>query len=141
MAQSDASAYGLDTSVVLRLLVGEPKELAAGARRFVEDSAERGVELIVSDLVVAESYFALHFHYKVPKREAMQTLLQFLESNLIHLQKNGTSVSALQTTLAASSKMGLVDRMIHEQYRQTSASMVSFERAAGRLGKVKVLRG
>ena len=49
---------GLDTSVVLRLLVGEPQPLAERAWQvIVETRAARG-EIVVSDLVVSEAYFA-----------------------------------------------------------------------------------
>ena len=66
---------GLDTSVVLRLLVGEPATEARAARERVQAAHERGDSILVTDLVLAETYFALHHHYGVPKTEARARLL------------------------------------------------------------------
>lgn len=51
---------GLDTSVVVRLLIGEPVEQAAAARRLL-DEQPRG-SCAISDMVVGEAYFALRHH-------------------------------------------------------------------------------
>lgn len=63
-------AIGLDTSVVLRLLVGVPAAQARAAQRRLERAIERGESVIVCDLVIAEAYYALQFHYDVPKADA-----------------------------------------------------------------------
>jgi len=49
---------GLDTSVVVRLLVGLPEALAQAAQRRLERAVETGERVFVSDLVIAEAYFA-----------------------------------------------------------------------------------
>jgi predicted nucleic-acid-binding protein len=121
-------------------LAGEPPEQAFAAKQFVEDLARNGETIIVSDLVAAETYYALQHYYKVPKSEAIKAMVQLLESGLVRPEDNGASLSALKTTLASSKKVGFVDRMIYERYRLHSATMISFERAAARLGQVKVLR-
>ena len=58
---------GLDTSVVVRLLVGEPQNIARATRRRLERAVEAGERVLVSDLVIAEAYFALQHHYGIPK--------------------------------------------------------------------------
>jgi predicted nucleic acid-binding protein len=50
-----AALVGLDTSVVLRLLVGSPPGQAKTALGFVKKSLTVGVRVIVSDLVVSEA--------------------------------------------------------------------------------------
>ena len=71
-------AIGLDTSVVVRLLVGAPEAQAGAARRRLEHAIERGESVIVCDLVIAEAYYALQFHYDVPKAEARSMLMRFV---------------------------------------------------------------
>jgi predicted nucleic acid-binding protein len=65
---------GLDTSVVVRLLMGVPEAPARAARRRLEHAAEAGETVLVSDLVISEAYHALQYHYGVPKAEARSLL-------------------------------------------------------------------
>ena len=44
--------YGLDTSVVVRLLMCEPPELAVKARDFVEAALDAGHLFYISDLAI-----------------------------------------------------------------------------------------
>jgi len=53
---------GLDTSVVLRLLTGEPELQARRALAELDALASSGAVPLVSDLVVSEVYFALQYH-------------------------------------------------------------------------------
>ena len=55
--------YGLDTSVVVRLLMCEPPELAVKARDFVEAALDAGHLFYISDLAISETYFVLQHHY------------------------------------------------------------------------------
>ena len=51
--------FGLDTSVVLRLLTGQPQELAERALARYQEGVAAGDRFCVSDVVAAEAYFAL----------------------------------------------------------------------------------
>ena len=141
MAANNPQCCGLDTSVVLRLLIGKPENQALAAKKLIEDAARDGRAIMISDLVVAESYFALHFHYRVPKNEALRSLLELIESGVVRGQENGVAASAIKSTLAASNKIGFLDRMIHAQYRMMPAIMASFEKPATRLEGTEVLTG
>lgn len=122
-------AFGLDTSVVVRILVGEPADQAAAALEFIQSAAAANHPCRVSDLVVAEAYFALHTHYHVPKPEVITTLLSFLTSNQVEPTEH--ALRALRSARGASSKPGFVDRLIHDNYRP--ARLATFEKAAARL--------
>ena len=67
-------AIGLDTSVVLRLLIGEPRAQADVARRRIERALVAGEKVVVTDLVVAEVFHALRHHYDVPQTMARSRL-------------------------------------------------------------------
>ena len=123
MGESDRSTLvGLDTSVVVRLLVGSPADLAQAALDFVRQSRIDGVKVVVSDLVVREAYFALHAHY------------DFVEP------ADGPGIlTVLTAAVRSSARPGFVDRLIHDQYRRASARRATFEHAAGRLAGTTVL--
>ena len=71
---------GLDTSVVVRLLVGEPAEQADRALNHLASHRAKGTICSVNDLVVTEAYYALCSYYGVPKREALKLVLECLTS-------------------------------------------------------------
>jgi predicted nucleic acid-binding protein len=128
---------GLDTSVVLRLLLGEPTDQSQRAVAFLEDAARRGDQVLVSDLVVAETYFALQYHYGVPKKEALAALRRMFADGEIESQ--GVAAEILAAEGLASAKPGFVDRLIQGTYVSTGGAMATFEKASGKLKSVRVL--
>jgi predicted nucleic-acid-binding protein len=128
---------GLDTSVVLRLLVGEPPDQAQRAWQAVVEVRSAGGEAVVSDLVASEAYFALHHHYAVPKGEALRQLRALFASG--DLVSEGVAPKVLAIPQLASAKPGFVDRMIHEGYLRSLDQTLTFERAAGKLTRARVL--
>jgi predicted nucleic acid-binding protein len=132
--------FGLDTSVVLRLLTGEPTEQAHAAIRWLREAKAAGAAAVVSDLVASEVYFALQHHYGVPKAEALQQMALFLASG--DVQADGEAAAVLATPRLASAKPGFVDRLIHQQYQRAKVTaMVTFETAARNLPHVRLLEG
>lgn len=130
-------SIGLDTSVVLRLLTGEPEAQARRALAEVQTLTRRGASLLVSDMVVSEVYFALQHHYRVPKSEALTLLARFFRESGV--RPLGAAATVLAVANLATANPGFVDRMIHEEYRQAAKEILTFEKAAGRLPAVRVL--
>jgi predicted nucleic-acid-binding protein len=128
---------GLDTTVVVRLLVGEPVAQARRARTFLDELFETGEQAAVSDLVVSEVYFALHYHYQVPKAEALASLRSLLHSG--EVKGTGAAPIVLKTKNLASAKPGFVDRLIHQGYAAEGQGMATFEKKSRRLAEVRVL--
>jgi predicted nucleic-acid-binding protein len=128
---------GLDSSVVVRLLIGEPVAQAERARDFLDHLFTSGEQAVVSDLVVAEACFALQYHYQVPKKEALGALQQMFESG--EVVGGGVASKILKTKNLATAKPGFVDRMIHQGYLKGDQDMASFEKKSGRLEGVQVL--
>jgi predicted nucleic acid-binding protein len=128
---------GLDTSVVVRLLVGLPESQARVARRRLEVAVEGGEPVVVSDLVIAETYHALQHHYAVPKTRARAILRRFVGSGIVGLEPQA-AFNALEVAGGA----GLVDRLIHLRYRSLGAITLTFERRQGSLeGAVRLRAG
>jgi predicted nucleic acid-binding protein len=130
---------GLDTSVLIRLLIGLPPEQATTAVDFVKKARIAGRKVVVSDLVISEAYFALQSHYEVPKPDAIAALREVLRSGLVEPADGPAVVEMLEESARPSSKPGFVDRLIHAQYERLPATMATFERAAGRLAGTTVL--
>ncbi len=128
---------GLDTSVVLRLLTGEPEIQARRALSEVQEILHRGGALLISDLVISEVYFALQYHYGMPKAEALQILADFLNDSGV--KAIGAAATVLALPGLATAKPGFVDRLIHAEYTRSTAQMMTFEKPAGRLPGTRVL--
>ena len=118
---------GLDTSVVVRLLVGEPVPLAESARRLLDTPGPAAV----SDLVVGEAYFALRHHYRVPHADALRALRALLGD--ARIETTGVAREVLAAALEADSPPGFMDRLIHGDYRRDGVPVMTFDRAAARL--------
>ena len=128
---------GLDTSVVLRLLVGQPADQAARAVAFLDELLLGGHDAVVSDLVVAEAYFALQHHYAVSKPDALMGLRRLFADG--EIKPLGAVAGVLAADGLAAVKPGFVDRLIHGAYTAATDEMVTFEKAAGKLKSVRVL--
>ena len=129
---------GIDTSVVLRLLTGEPESQAREALSWLQEAKASGTNPVISDLVASEVYFALQHHFGVSKAEALRHIILFVSSG--DVSPDGVLARVLSTKGLSTVKPGFVDRLIHEQYLHGGATgMVTFERAARTLPGVRVL--
>lgn len=128
----------LDTSVVLRLLVGVPVDQAKVAMDFVSARLAGNHSLNVSDLVLSEAYFALQSFYKVPKSQAIEMISLWATNSGFQISKNAREVIALPNL--ASAKPGFVDRLIHGECHGQGQTLVTFEKAAKKLPATLVLK-
>ncbi len=130
---------GLDTSVVVRLLTGEPDQLAAAVGRGIEAAHAEGTKFLVSDLVVAECYFALQHHYGATKQGALDALRDLFRAS--PLRPSGAAATLLATPGLATARPGFVDRLIHADYTSRFDETWTCERAGAKLAKVRVVGG
>jgi predicted nucleic acid-binding protein len=126
---------GLDTSVVLRLLTGEPDALAALAAQRLERALADDEVVIVSDLVAAEAYHALQHHYGMPEAEARALLRRLITSGTVRLEP-AAAAAAFEPATGA----GLLDRLIQVRYLDSGATTLTFDRGQARLTSVELLR-
>ena len=129
---------GLDTSLLLRLLIGSPPAQARAAVAFLDNLGRSGGTACVSDLVIAETYFALQFHYGISKGDAIAGLKALLATG--EIGATGQAGRVLSQPGLATAKPGFVDRLIHAAYAGSQCKMVTFEKAAGKLSEVIVLK-
>jgi predicted nucleic-acid-binding protein len=129
--------FSLDTSVVLRLLVGDPVHQFQNATRFLNEQLVDQTTVYASDHVLAEAYFALQSFYKIPKGEALEMLLQFSKNSGVTVSLIARKVLALPNL--ASAKPGFVDRLIHGECHAAGRTLVTFEKSAKKLADTFIL--
>ncbi len=132
-----AGPCSLDTSVVMRFLVGEPVSQYWLARAWIEEQLAAKYPVHVNDHVLAEAYFALQSFYGISKPEALTILLKFSE-------KSGVIISVLASEVLAfpgiaTAKPGFVDRLIHGASQSAGHTLVTFEKSAKKLPATLVL--
>jgi predicted nucleic acid-binding protein len=64
----------LDTNVIVRHLTGDPQDLAQRASTFLS----REPDLLVTDLVVAETVYVLESYYRAPRAQVAQAIRSLL---------------------------------------------------------------
>ena len=131
--------YGVDTSVVLRVLTGKPESLAAVVRTRLEGLWLDGAVLDVCDLVVSETYFALQHSYRLSKESAHNALAKLSVHPGFRLSSH--AIAALRTPNLATAKPGFLDRVIHGTYVTDDESvMLTCEKDARKLVGVEVVK-
>ncbi|MGJ8641022.1 MAG: PIN domain-containing protein [Opitutaceae bacterium] len=129
--------YGIDTSVFVRLLTGDPeldfKKYKESIRRLLD--REPSAEIVVSNQVLGEAYIALQHHYNISKNEARAAMLQLFDTGSLS-PMNGNPVIQI---LKAQSGCGLVDRLIAQDYEQADTDVVTNDRKMAKLENVQLL--
>jgi predicted nucleic-acid-binding protein len=129
---------GLDTSVVIRLLTLDPPDQASCAMDYLLERRAAGDAVHVSDWALAETYYALQYHYGVPKKAALDALRQFTASPGVTASETATMVLALPGLESA--RPGFIDRLIHGLYLKNGATEIAtFEQSARKLPHTRVL--
>ncbi|MBI2375072.1 MAG: hypothetical protein HYV07_13835 [Deltaproteobacteria bacterium] len=127
--------FGIDTSILVRLLTGEPE---AEFKRCVDALTvlvEDGAEVVVSNQVIGEAYVAVQHHYGVPKVEVRSAIASVLRSGLAS-PLNGSGVFA---ALAAQGRCGLLDRLIVDDYRRSDLATLTVDRRMASLPDTRLL--
>ena len=124
--------FGIDTSILVRLLTGDPEaefdRCVRRLRALVEDDDS---EILASNQVIGEAYIAVQHHYGVSKPDARAGLLDVLRSGLIAPLNGYSAVAAI----GSSSGAGLLDRLIADDYARAGLTALTLD------GKMSSLPG
>ena len=127
---------GIDTSILVRLLVAEPEKdfrhCVAELRNLVE---RQDVEILASNQVIGEAYIAVQHHYGVDKRDAKEALAQVLRSGIVAPLSGRTVLDAL----ADDGEPGLFDRLIASGYADAGLEVLTQDRKMASLPGVSLL--
>ncbi len=130
--------FMLDTSVVIRLLTGNPPEQLAATTAFLNEAGSNGSTVHVTDLVVAETYYALQHHFGLAKSDALWGLSQLFSG--WEIQSAGHAAEVLSQPGLESAKPGFVDTLIHAESSHSSCHWVTFEKSGAKLPDTIVLK-
>ena len=128
--------YGIDTSVLVRLITALPeaeyRRCQAELARIVE---QERAELFASSQVIGEAYIAAQHHYGVSKRDALVALNGALTSGLVAPMNGQPVLNVLQATGGA----GLIDRLVADGYSRTVSETLTLDRRMAALPRVRRL--
>ena len=114
--------FGIDTSVLVRLLTGEPEaDFALCVRKLRSLIEEDGAEILVSNQVIGEAYIAVQHHYGVSRDDARAGLLDMLRSGLVAPLNGSTVLAAMEARRGA----GLLDRLIADDYARSGLAALT----------------
>lgn len=117
--------FGIDTSVLVRLLTGEPAvDFAYCVSKLSALVEEDGAEVFASNQVIGEAYVAVQHHYGVSKADARAGLLDVLRSGLVSPLNGHAVFSALET----SESPGLFDCLIADEYSRAGLEILTLDR-------------
>ena len=128
--------FGIDTSVLVRLAVGEPardfQHCVEALRILVED---QGCETFASNQVIGEAYITIQHHYGVSDADARAVLIDVLTSGLVAPLNGQVVIQALQTC----DSPGLFDRLIADDYSRAGLQTLTLDRQMANLTNVRTL--
>ncbi len=126
--------FGIDTSVLVRLLTGEPPaDFAPCVRKLKSPIEEEGAEVLVSNQVIGEAYIAVQHHYGVSRDDARAGLLDVLCSGLVSPLNGGTALAAIEARRGA----GLLDGLIADDYVRAGLAVPTLDRKMSTLPGVR----
>ncbi|GAA6756796.1 PIN domain-containing protein [Thermus thalpophilus] len=117
--------YLLDTSLLLRLLTGEPPELAARALEVFRGAEEGRYTLVAHPLVVAEAFYTLVSFYGAERAKAARALLDLLDRPGIVLEEEEDLRAALEN--AGKGGLSLVDLFLAHKARRQGEGIASLD--------------
>ena len=126
--------YGIDTSVLVRLLTGSPPEEYSRCRQELTGMVEgENAVVLASNQVIGEAYMVVQHHYGASKDEARAGLNTVLTSGLVAPLNGQPVLAALQESGGA----GLIDRLIAEDYSRTVSETLTLDRRMAALPGVR----
>jgi len=126
-------SYGLDTSVLVRLLTGEPAATTARVRDRLLEAHRLRQPVVACDAAVSEAYAALKYHYDLDPADIRQSLLAMFASGLVSPEPGSAALAVLQSK--AGGKAGFVDRLIQARYEADGMTTLTVDKAQARLGR------
>ena len=129
--------YGIDTSILVRLVTGEPaQDYEVAVKQLTKMVENEGVRLVANNMVIGEAYIALQHHYGVTKPTAKSALHSVLTSGLVQPVHGQPTLEAL----AATKGCGLLDRLIAVDYAAAQFDTLTLDRKMATLPRVKRLK-
>jgi predicted nucleic acid-binding protein len=129
--------YGIDTSILVRLMTGDPAKDFVRTVKSLESLIEKkpGADILASNQVIGEAYIAVRHHYGISKADARAALLSVLTSGLV-VPLNG---NAVLDAIRHAEGCGLLDRLIVDDYFRCGVETLTHDRKMGALSGARRL--
>ena len=118
-------AYRVDANVIVRFLTGEPDEMAKCAKALMKRADRGEVDLIISVLIVAETYWVLHSYYEFSRSQIRDVLSQFVQARGITTQSRELVEEALDRS--AENNVDFVDAILSLRAEQNGETVATFD--------------
>ena len=128
-------SIGIDTSVLVRLVTGQPPNAYSYCVARLSDLAASGAEILASNQVIGETFMAVRHHYGASAQDTQVELLNTLRSGLV-APLNGQAVIE---ALSAAGGPGLFDRLIANDYSRSGLEVLTLDRKMGSLPGARTL--
>lgn len=111
----------LDTSIVVRYLIGDPPEMAEQAARIID----RDADLQVTDVVLVETAYVLTSVYQIPRDVVVDHLVAFIQKRNVtpYGLDKGTVIQGL-LLCRPSGRVSFADAMVWAAARSAGARIV-----------------
>lgn len=128
--------YGTDTSVLVRLLTGQPVAEFERCVRELRALAENdGAQIFASNQAIGEAYIAAQHHYGATEAEARSGLLCILTGGVV----SPLSGRSVLDALTATGGPGLFDRLIAADYDSVGLEVLTLDHRMSRLPNSRLL--
>ena len=127
--------YGVDTSIVARLITGQPAGDFTHCVERLTQLRDSGTAALASNQVIGEAYIAVQHHYGLTDAEARSGLLRVFLTGLVS-PLNGSEIIKM---LHAPINPGLFDRLIANGYQREELETLTLDRRMSRLPGVRRL--
>jgi len=119
---------GVDTNVVVRLLVEDDADQTSRAVALVQRCLSRGESIFVSDVVLVEAAWVLRSVYRFDRARIVEALFALLTSREIEVRSRDLASRALDAYAAG--RGDLADYLVRERGRDANAApLYTFDRA------------
>lgn len=130
------SNYGIDTSILVRLLTGQPAaDYQQTLERLLAIRSSQPEPIRVANIVIAEGYAVLQHHYGLSKQTARDALRSVLTSGLVEPICGDRVIEAIDSP----KEPGLIDRLIALDYAQAGATTFTLDRKMASLSGCRKL--
>ena len=116
---------GIDTSVLVRLVTGQPPDTYSYCVERLSALVAGGMEIYASNQVIGEAFIAIQHHYGVSSEDARAELRNVLRSGLV-AALNGPMVLEILGTRGGP---GLFDRLIANDYSRAGLETLTLDRS------------
>ena len=127
--------YGIDTSVLVRLLTGTPPDAYSRCVERLLALVGSGAEVFASNQVIGETFVAVQHHYGVSAADARSELSKALRSGLVAPLNGRTVIEALEATGGP----GLFDRLIADDCARADLHVLTLDRKMASLPAAQLL--